>query len=347
MFLLISYWLAFGFGLGLIASLHLLTTPDRRWLGVCVLALTILVAESLGAALHLQSPLLWASHELALYAVAPALFLAAEAMIGNPVGGRVPLRHLWPLLPISGLILAQLRFPLLDNPLQKVIYAVSFAAGSVYIYKLLGHLRRFAHPHLLRRAEAVMLGLIASTGLVAAVVALLGSLLANPLFQILHGSAITALLTLGLLLHLRFPAFAQLVADAVQDAEPRRSQLSGLDVEATLRRLDDALGSQAAWQDDTLSLASLATKVGVRSHQLSALINEHKGMNFSRLIKQHRVAAARELLVAKPGLSVLDVAMAVGFSSLSAFYAAFREIEGASPGAWRRTQLTERRSDTQ
>ncbi|MFN3587648.1 MAG: helix-turn-helix domain-containing protein [Moraxellaceae bacterium] len=42
------------------------------------------------------------------------------------------------------------------------------------------------------------------------------------------------------------------------------------------------------------------------------------------------------MLLAEPDTPVLDVGLAVGFSSSSAFYAAFRELTGQAPGQFRR-----------
>jgi len=44
------------------------------------------------------------------------------------------------------------------------------------------------------------------------------------------------------------------------------------------------------------------------------------------------------MLLAEPDMPVLDVGLAVGFSSSSAFYAAFREQTGQAPGQFRRGQ---------
>ena len=71
-------------------------------------------------------------------------------------------------------------------------------------------------------------------------------------------------------------------------------------------------------------------------HQLSELINMHLGMNFTRLVKMHRVREAKDLLLDRPSTSALDIGLSVGFTSLSAFYAAFRELEGMAPGQFRK-----------
>ena len=100
-------------------------------------------------------------------------------------------------------------------------------------------------------------------------------------------------------------------------------------------------GLQAVYQEQVyrrydLTLPLLAEMIGLTPHQLSELINTHLGMNFTRLVKMHRVREARELLVSRPSTSALDIGLSVGFTSLSAFYAAFRELEGMAPGQFRK-----------
>jgi AraC-like DNA-binding protein len=58
-------------------------------------------------------------------------------------------------------------------------------------------------------------------------------------------------------------------------------------------------------------------------------------MGFSRYVRQRRVEAAKTLLLAAPSQSVLTVGMDTGFRSQSAFYAAFKDVTGQSPGEWR------------
>src|SRR5690606_40645634 len=90
--------------------------------------------------------------------------------------------------------------------------------------------------------------------------------------------------------------------------------------------------SSDLYRDENLSLSRLAELVGLNAHQLSELINTHFQLGFSRLLRQHRVAAARRMLVAEPRASVLSVGLSVGFGSQSTFYVAFKDEDGMAPG---------------
>ncbi|MCP4492464.1 MAG: AraC family transcriptional regulator [Gammaproteobacteria bacterium] len=61
-------------------------------------------------------------------------------------------------------------------------------------------------------------------------------------------------------------------------------------------------------------------------------MNNRLGKNFSRYLREHRIQD-------EPAASVLCVGLSVGFSSQSNFYEAFREIEGTTPGQYRKVML--------
>lgn len=117
------------------------------------------------------------------------------------------------------------------------------------------------------------------------------------------------------------------------------STLRDLDVDVCLRKLESAMTSSKLYQNENLSLSSLAAELGISSHQLSELVNARLGMGFSRYIRECRVAAAKELLVSAPAQSILSISMETGFRSQSSFYAAFKEVTGQSPGDYRKARL--------
>lgn len=116
------------------------------------------------------------------------------------------------------------------------------------------------------------------------------------------------------------------------------STLREIDVDACLKKLEQLMMESKAYQNESLSLASLAAEVGISSHQLSELVNTRLGMGFSRYIRECRVKAAQALLIAAPAQSILSISMDTGFRSQSAFYAAFKEVTGQSPGDYRKTR---------
>jgi transcriptional regulator GlxA family with amidase domain len=116
------------------------------------------------------------------------------------------------------------------------------------------------------------------------------------------------------------------------------STLREVDVDACLAKLNLLMTDSKVYQSESLSLASLAEAVGLSSHQLSELINTRLGIGFSRYVRECRVNAAKALLISAPSRSILSISMDTGFRSQSAFYAAFKETTGQSPGDYRRSQ---------
>lgn len=78
------------------------------------------------------------------------------------------------------------------------------------------------------------------------------------------------------------------------------------------------------------SLEMLAGEVGCSPFYLSRLFAEETGVSLPKYLRLKRVEKAAEL-IRDEGMSVTDAAMAVGYSSLSAFHKAFVERHGVSP----------------
>ncbi|HET9475653.1 MAG TPA: helix-turn-helix domain-containing protein [Steroidobacteraceae bacterium] len=133
----------------------------------------------------------------------------------------------------------------------------------------------------------------------------------------------------------------QLIGDLSEAARVKygTSTLGGVDIRAALEKLARVMSQGKAYQNEDLSLNSLAAEVGLSAHQLSELINSRLGMGFSRYVRERRVEAAKALLLAVPSQSILSVSLDTGFRSQSAFYAAFKELTGQSPGDFRESHL--------
>jgi AraC-like DNA-binding protein len=89
-----------------------------------------------------------------------------------------------------------------------------------------------------------------------------------------------------------------------------------------------------AYQDNELSLGSLAESCNLTKHQASIAINHFSGSNFYEWVRQHRIAASKEILE-KTNLTVSTIYYDVGFNSKSSFYTAFKKIMGCTPTEYR------------
>jgi AraC-like DNA-binding protein len=110
----------------------------------------------------------------------------------------------------------------------------------------------------------------------------------------------------------------------------------------TLEKLAEAMDKGAAWKDESLTIGTLAEKVGVPEHRLRRLINDNLGhRNFAAFVNTRRIEAAKALLAdpAQSRTTVAAVAFDLGFGSLGPFNRAFKEATGQTPTQWRREAL--------
>jgi AraC-like DNA-binding protein len=92
-----------------------------------------------------------------------------------------------------------------------------------------------------------------------------------------------------------------------------------------------------------LSLPQLAERMDCSVNHLSQAINAGFGASFYDYVNGYRVRQAADILCTGDTRSnaILDVAWAVGFNSISTFYAAFKKITGQTPAQHRREKLAD------
>ena len=88
-----------------------------------------------------------------------------------------------------------------------------------------------------------------------------------------------------------------------------------------------------------LTLPQLAVELGISSHLLSQVINEHFKLNFFDFVNQYRVEAFKER-IGNPkyeNFSLLGIAFECGFNSKSAFNRIFKKSTGLTPSQFKAT----------
>ncbi|MBC2872294.1 methylphosphotriester-DNA--protein-cysteine methyltransferase family protein [Bittarella massiliensis] len=115
---------------------------------------------------------------------------------------------------------------------------------------------------------------------------------------------------------------------------------------AAYRPEEELARAAAGWLEEHLSrpdaLRALPGALGVNGDHLRALFRRQRGETPAAFLARRRVEAACRALK-KGDAPVLQVSQAVGFASLSAFYAAFRRQVGLSPGQYRQNTLSKER----
>lgn len=91
------------------------------------------------------------------------------------------------------------------------------------------------------------------------------------------------------------------------------------------------------YENPEITVSSIAERLGTNRTYLSKAINRSTGHSFSEVVTQYRIRRAAEILSDQEDTRPLKgVAAAVGFSSISTFYAAFRNQVGMTPAQYRK-----------
>jgi AraC-like DNA-binding protein len=124
------------------------------------------------------------------------------------------------------------------------------------------------------------------------------------------------------------------IATTMPAAEPPAPELV-----AALNRL---MSVNRVYEQQSLTVGTLALKMDLPEHKLRRLINQGLGYrNFNTFLNHYRVEAAKAALagVKQSGVSILTLAQEVGFQSIGPFNRAFKAATGMTPTEFRRGQL--------
>lgn len=100
-----------------------------------------------------------------------------------------------------------------------------------------------------------------------------------------------------------------------------------------LKKIDHHL--EAHYADRSLSVGKLLALTHMSRTDLHRKMKEAVGMSATEYMRLFRLRKAMALIRAHPGLSMAEVASAVGFCNQGYFCRRFKELAGVSPGKWR------------
>ncbi len=85
---------------------------------------------------------------------------------------------------------------------------------------------------------------------------------------------------------------------------------------------------------EDLNLESMASLAGFSKFHFSRLFKQYTSLTFNDYLNHRRLKAAEELL-AVPGLSITEISLRSGFTSLSTFNRLFKQIKSCTPSEYR------------
>lgn len=185
-----------------------------------------------------------------------------------------------------------------------------------------------------RRWVALGIGLY-GTGSLAVELALRGHD-AGPLLPALH-VAVIALVALALAALLVRRSLDDLLglAPAVPPAPAPAPPAPAARPDPARQKLEAAMKGARLYRREGLTLAALATELGLGEAALRTLVNQQLGFrNFNDFLHHHRLEEAQARLLAED-LPILSIALDCGYGSIGPFNRAFKARFGMTPSAWR------------
>lgn len=95
------------------------------------------------------------------------------------------------------------------------------------------------------------------------------------------------------------------------------------------------------YANTSLTIDLLARQMGTSAGFMKNFFRHHLHTTFSAWLTDVRIRQAKHLLIDQPGMSVLQIADAVGYDSPSGFSHRFSDIVGISPTQWRDNHTTD------
>lgn len=113
-------------------------------------------------------------------------------------------------------------------------------------------------------------------------------------------------------------------------------------VEDIARKIISKLMIEQKYRDPNYSAKRLADEIGVNSRYISAVINMRFQQNYSQLVGEMRIQAARYMLQDSNfnDMTMEDIAVNSGFTTRQSFYATFYRVCGTTPREYRLTYGT-------
>ncbi len=129
--------------------------------------------------------------------------------------------------------------------------------------------------------------------------------------------------------------FLWLSDQAYSKAEDAATRWSEGESTAGLQRVERMAKCMAERFQENLAVADIAKAANLHPNYAMPLFRKHCGVTIRDYLLQYRITHAQRLLLTTDD-KVIDVALASGFSSQSAFYSAFVKLVKTTPQAFRR-----------
>lgn len=331
---------------GFILGIFLLFLTRRKslsnyFLGALLLALSIRIGKSVFVSFNPGLAKTYLQIGLtACYLIGPFLYYYVRSVLEQP--GKLPSSWKWSLIGLTGIIvLVGLLYPYATYPIfwnyymVKVIYAVwlvyvvaAVAKSKTVLFRLFSTQGRAG----LKTGEKWLLTVLLAN--VVIFTCLFLALVQKQFTLYFGGALIFSFLLYAVVFILLYRKQKESPPHPVA-AKPAIKKVNDAEASVVLRKLEQLMTEQEIYKNPNLTLGDLAKAVEVSSHQLSAVLNDHAGKNFTSYINEYRVNKACAMIAANHPFSLEAIGYEVGFNSKSTFYASFKKVKGTTPSLYK------------
>ena len=101
-------------------------------------------------------------------------------------------------------------------------------------------------------------------------------------------------------------------------------------------KLSSIMTEERPYTNAGLKIKDLADLLEISTHQLSQLLNDNFGKNFTSYINEFRIEASKEMIISNKTYTLEAIGYECGFNSKSTFFTTFKKLTGTTPAAYKK-----------
>lgn len=343
---ILFFFSALGAFNGLLLGLFLLFFTQKKYLandflGALLLASSVRIAKSVCLYFDGKLPKIYLQIGLsACFFIGPFLYYFVRSAI-TPIE-KMPRSWVWTLVVLAALTLVVgIGFPYSEYPVlwNKVIARVIYLQWFVFLLwsgiLIRGLLQKlFSRSYNMKPAETWISMIF--MGNVLIFLLYFSSLVNAPFASYISGSIAFSLILYLMVTLVIYKKKTDELFLLLPD-KPVTKKLNESDAEIWLNKLEKVMTEKAIYKNPDLKLHDLSREIQASGHQLSALLNDHLGKNFTTYVNEWRIAEACKMITTDQHLTLEAIGYEVGFNSKSTFFAAFKKVKGVTPSGYQQT----------
>lgn len=333
---------------GLVLSLYFFFFTRKKYLvnyflGALLFVLSVRIGKSAFLYFDGELPKIYLQIGLsACFFIGPFLYFFVKSAVKSiekiPRSWALSLIFLLATTVVTGVCFPYSEFPKLwNNYFARIIYFEWFVFLSFSLYTARGILKKlFVSSHKMKASE-VWIAVISLANM------LIFLLYFSALIRLPYAPYISGSIAFSLMLYLIGSIFFYRNKTdelfLVNAEKTNSKKLRNSDTQLWLAKLEKIMIGKAVYRNPDLKLGDLSKEIQISAHQLSQLLNDELGKNFTTYINEFRIEEACRMLSADYKFTLESIGYEVGFNSKSTFFAAFKKFKGVTPAVFQQSQM--------